>query len=608
MAQRCGPFPKGARNQRARPAVWAAVQSLRPSFEDALARHAAAPLSRVGVRTLQVNIGKRCNLACHHCHVGSGPERREALDARGVERVLALLGSSPGVETLDVTGGAPELHPGFRRLVSGARALGRRVLDRCNLTVFFEPGQHDTPDFLAEQRVEVVASLPCWEAANVDGQRGRGVFDKSIEALHWLNDLGYGAAGSGLVLDLVYNPTGPALPPAQVELEDRYREELGSRFGIRFDRLIAIANMPIERFAHALAREGRHEAYMSLLVRSFNPATLQGLMCRHGISVDCDGRLYDCDFNQALELPQPGPARTIYDFDDLAELAGATIATGEHCFGCTAGAGSSCGGALATTRGLSGMSDSIKADTSEREPMTDPARTEAPTRTGRLSVRIAIGLVAVVALIALARETGQLVPALTTWVDGLGAWGPTVFIVAYAAAAVAFVPGSLLTLAGGAIFDLGWGTVYVFVAAVIGSSVAFLVARHGARRFVERRLGDSARFAAVDRAIGEQGLKIVFLLRLSPAFPFSLLNYALGLTRISFRDYLLASIGMLPGTVLYVYYGKLVGDVAALAAGAAPERDSSYYAWLVTGLLATIAVTALVTRIARRALAEATGE
>lgn len=219
--------------------------------------------------------------------------------------------------------------------------------------------------------------------------------------------------------------------------------------------------------------------------------------------------------------------------------------------------------------------------------------------------RIAIGVVALVALVLLARQAGQYVPAMAQWVDGLGAWGPAAFIVGYALAVVAFVPGALLTLAGGAIFDLFWGSIFVFIAAVLGSSAAFLVARYVARSAVERRLAGNERFAALDRAIGDQGLKIIFLLRLSPAFPFSFMNYAIGLTRISFRDYVLASVGMIPGTILYVYYGKLVGDVAALASGVAPERGTSYYMLLGVGLAATIAVTAVVTRIARKALQEA---
>jgi radical SAM/Cys-rich protein len=317
-----------------------------PDFAGHLARTGLAPLVRGPVRTLQLNVGLRCNLACHHCHVESGPKRREAMDLGGVERVLQLLARNPGVECLDVTGGAPELHAHFRRLVAGARSLGRRVIDRCNLTVLLEPGQEDTAEFLAAHGVEIVASLPCYLEENVDRQRGRGVHRGSVEALLRLNHLGYGQPGSSLVLDLVYNPLGPELPPGQAELEARYRSELRARFGIAFHRLLTLANMPIRRFAHALAREGRLVAYQALLVNHFNPETLPGLMCRELLSVGHDGRLFDCDFNQALDLPPLGPERTIWDLDDLAVLEGRPVATAPHCFGCTAGAGSSCGGAL----------------------------------------------------------------------------------------------------------------------------------------------------------------------------------------------------------------------------------------------------------------------
>jgi radical SAM/Cys-rich protein len=229
--------------------------------------------------------------------------------------------------------------------VRRARALGRRVIDRCNLTVLLEPGQEDTAEFLAEHAVEIVASLPCYSAENVDRQRGRGVFEGSVAALHRLNGLGYGLPGSPLRLDLVYNPLGPALPPAQSELEARYKDELRAGHGIEFHRLLTLANMPIERFARDLARDGRLAEYQSLLVNHFNPATLPGLMCRSLLSVGYDGRVYDCDFNQMLELA--GPVRTIFDVDDLGALCGGAIATGPHSFGCTAGAGSSCGGAIA---------------------------------------------------------------------------------------------------------------------------------------------------------------------------------------------------------------------------------------------------------------------
>jgi radical SAM/Cys-rich protein len=321
------------------------------SFSATLARHGLAPLERGALRTLQVNVGRRCDLACHHCHVEAGPKRTEAMDAKTAARVLELLERNPGVRTLDVTGGAPELNAAFRSLVTGARALGREVIDRCNLTVLFEPGQEDTAEFLAVHGVRVVASLPCYTPANVDAQRGRGVFERSIEALRWLNRLGYGRPGSTLGLDLVYNPLDASLPPPQAQLEERYREELRTRFGIEFHRLFTITNMPIKRFARQLAREGKEAAYLSLLVNHFNPDTVTALMCRTLLSVAWNGLLFDCDFNQMLELPLAAPARTIWDVEDLEALEGAPVATAAHCHGCTAGAGSSCDGALQPVRG-----------------------------------------------------------------------------------------------------------------------------------------------------------------------------------------------------------------------------------------------------------------
>jgi radical SAM/Cys-rich protein len=320
---------------------------MQADFARTLAERGIAPLRRAAAATLQVNVGRRCDLACHHCHVEAGPKRTEAMAPGTAERVLELLARSPGIGTLDLTGGAPELHAVFRPLVRGARALGRGVIDRCNLTVLDLPGQEDTAAFLAEHAVRIVASLPCYTAENVDRQRGRGVFERSIAALKLLNALGYGRPGSGLELDLVYNPQGPSLPPPQAELEARYRAELRERFGIRFGRLLVLTNMPIRRFARALAREGRAAEYMGLLVNHFNPATVPGLMCRDTISVGYDGALHDCDFNQMLGLPLGGRRRSVFDVDSLAALAGEEIATAPHCFGCTAGAGSSCGGALA---------------------------------------------------------------------------------------------------------------------------------------------------------------------------------------------------------------------------------------------------------------------
>jgi radical SAM/Cys-rich protein len=315
-----------------------------PSFAGMLASAGLPALARGRTTTLQVNVGKRCDLACHHCHVESGPKRTEALDGALAARVLEVLARNPQVGTLDLTGGAPELNPHFRTLVRGARALGRRVTDRCNLTVLFEAGQEDTAELLAREGVDVIASLPCYTAGNVDAQRGKRVYERSLAGLRRLNALGYGAGGS-LRLDLVYNPLGASLPPPQAALEADYRRELGA-LGIRFDRLLTITNMPIKRFARDLARRGESERYLSLLVNHFNPATVDALMCRNMLSVAYDGRLYDCDFNQALELPLRGPA-TLFDVDDLAALEALPVATAFHCFGCTAGAGSSCGGALA---------------------------------------------------------------------------------------------------------------------------------------------------------------------------------------------------------------------------------------------------------------------
>ena len=320
------------------------------TFSDTLRAAGLGALRRGHITTVQVNVGKVCNQACHHCHVDAGPKRTESMSSETVDRILWLIERSAAVTTVDITGGAPELNPNFRTLVSGARALGRSVVDRCNLTVGAEPAMADLFDFLAAHEVAVACSLPCYTAENVDKQRGGGVFYKSIEALRALNRLGYGAAGSPLRLDLVYNPLGPSLPPEQVALETKYREELRRGFGIEFHRLLTIANMPINRFADQLRRSGEHERYMSLLVNHFNPATVSGVMCRDLVSVSWEGRLYDCDFNQMLDLsPADGQGpRSLDDIDSFDALAGAGITTRSHCFGCTAGTGSSCSGALAS--------------------------------------------------------------------------------------------------------------------------------------------------------------------------------------------------------------------------------------------------------------------
>ena len=317
------------------------------AFDNTLAERGHAPLQALRVDTLQVNVGKLCNQTCTHCHVDAGPTRTESMTRETVDAVLGVVRRHPELRTVDVTGGAPEMNPHFEYLVTQCRAMGRRVMDRCNLTVFFVRDKQHLPKFLADHQVEVIASLPCYLEENVDQQRGKGVYGRSIEALQQLNMLGYGREGTGLVLNLVYNPLGPKLPPPQADLEADYRDELAKRFGIRFTRLYTITNMPISRFLDDLHRAGRYEAYMEQLIASFNPVSVDGLMCRSLVSVNWDGRLSDCDFNQMLDVPVEGSApQTIHGFD-LALLARRQVVTGMHCYGCTAGAGSSCGGVIA---------------------------------------------------------------------------------------------------------------------------------------------------------------------------------------------------------------------------------------------------------------------
>ena len=301
------------------------------------------PLQRVRLDTLQLNLGYRCNLSCIHCHVAAGPRRTEQMDRATMQLALDVA-QRHGVSTLDLTGGSPEMNPDFRWLVAEARHLGLRVMDRLNPTIAEEPGFDWVPDFLARNAVEVVASLPCHSAANVDEQRGDGVFESSIRVLQHLNALGYAQPGSGLVLNLVYNPNGAFLPPDQSALEADYRQLLGERFGIAFDHLFALANMPIQRFGSWLLSKGRFEAYMGTLRAAHRPENLDAVMCRSLLSVDWQGQLFDCDFNQMLGLPAEGVRPHLRDV--LGGAVPRRIAVGGHCYGCTAGQGSSCGGAL----------------------------------------------------------------------------------------------------------------------------------------------------------------------------------------------------------------------------------------------------------------------
>jgi radical SAM/Cys-rich protein len=318
--------------------------------------HATLPLmqqfgfpavGRARLETLQVNLGYKCNQSCLHCHVNAGPNRTEMMERSTVIDVLAFI-EVAGIKQLDVTGGAPELNPYFRELVERARALGVNVIDRCNLTILEEPGQEDLAGFLARNRVVVTASLPCYLEDNVDRQRGKGVFDKSIRGLARLNALGYGMPCSPLTLNLVYNPQGPSLPPGQAELEAAYKRHLGECFGVSFNRLYTLANMPIQRFGSTLVSQGKFNAYMTLLRGAHRDENLEGVMCRTLVSVDWMGYVYDCDFNQMLGLPLVVEGRRRAHLSDLIgrDLTGNPIAVRDHCYGCTAGQGSSCGGAL----------------------------------------------------------------------------------------------------------------------------------------------------------------------------------------------------------------------------------------------------------------------
>mgnify|MGYP006081878827 CR=1 FL=1 len=325
------------------------VMTKKHLFSDALRSANLGPLKRGPSTTLQLNLGKRCNQTCRHCHVDASPFRTEEMTRETAERCISLLESVESFDTVDFTGGAPELNANFRWLVSESVRLGRSVIDRCNLTILSEPNQEDLSRFLADNGVRVVASLPCYTSGNVDAQRGNGVFQRSIAGLQELNALGYGISGSGLILDLVYNPGGAFLPPAQGPLEADYTERLRADFGIEFSSLLTLANLPVSRFKGDLIRSGKLDEYMELLNSEFNPATVNSLMCKNTISVGWDGIIYDCDFNQMLDMPirQNGKAITVADLPENITENGRIIRIDDHCLGCTAGAGSSCGGSLA---------------------------------------------------------------------------------------------------------------------------------------------------------------------------------------------------------------------------------------------------------------------
>jgi len=313
-------------------------------FNLTLRQHQCYPLKRSRLNELQINLGYLCNQACEHCHVEAGPKRTEMMSWETMEKTITWARNNQ-IQAVDLTGGAPELVPNFRRFVDAMIANGARVTSRCNITVLFEPGQESLAEWYAQRNVRLVCSLPCYSEKNVDQQRGKGVFGKSIEGLQLLNTLGYGRDPEK-VIDLVYNPIGPVLPPSQVELEHDYKQRLKNDFDIDFNSLLTITNLPINRFQHYLKRTGQLDSYIQLLVDNFNPQTLAPLMCRHLISVDWQGNVYDCDFNQMLDLPLGYGARKKLWEVEPTSLKDADVAVARHCFGCTAGAGSSCGGAL----------------------------------------------------------------------------------------------------------------------------------------------------------------------------------------------------------------------------------------------------------------------
>lgn len=317
-----------------------------PSFDEPMRRAGLDPLYATGIAIFQMNLGKLCNQTCRHCHVDAAPDRREVMTREVAEQCIDALARTD-IPTVDITGGAPELNPHFRWIVRQTRGLGRHVIDRCNLSVLLLPSQADLAAFLAEHQVEIIASLPYYRSSQTDAQRGEGVFEKSIAALRLLNEIGYGVEGSGLILNLVHNPVGAFLPPKQDAIEAQFRKELARRYSVAFNHLYTITNMPVSRFLEFLIETGNLEGYMKRLADAFNPAAAAGVMCRNTLSVGWDGALYDCDFNQMLHLPVAGGAPAhISDFDPAA-LHRRRIITANHCYGCTAGAGSSCGGALA---------------------------------------------------------------------------------------------------------------------------------------------------------------------------------------------------------------------------------------------------------------------
>lgn len=302
-------------------------------------------LTRKEISTLQINLGKKCNQACLHCHVDGGPDRKEMMEKQTIDRIIELISKDKTIEIVDITGGAPELNPHFKYLIDKLVHLEKNIINRCNLTVLFEEGQEDTAKFLSERKVQIMASLPCYLEENVDKQRGGFVFKKSIEAIKILNDLGYGKDETGLVLNLVFNPRGASLPPEQTSLQIDYKKHLKENYDIDFNNLLTITNMPINRFGQSLKQQGEYKDYYKLLIENFNPASAENVMCRDLLSISWEGKIYDCDFNQALDMPLKNKDISIWQISSFSDVQ-REINFDNHCFACTAGSGSSCTGAL----------------------------------------------------------------------------------------------------------------------------------------------------------------------------------------------------------------------------------------------------------------------
>ena len=519
-------------------------------FDRMVSKQTGKDLHSDRVEVIQANIGLRCNQCCSHCHVAASPARTEIMQWPVMEKIVEIA-RGLSCRQVDITGGAPEMNPNLKRFIVALREAGVGAQVRTNFTALLELGNEALPEFFRDHEVQLVGSLPCYSEENVDGQRGAGVYRKSIEVIRQLNNLGYGRDPE-LKIDLVYNPAGPTLPPEQGKLEADYRQALHQRFGIYFTRLLTITNLPIGRFLAHLREQNKLDDYCDLLYRHFNPATLDGLMCRHQISVGWDGTLYDCDFNLALGSP--------------CESQRALSNTGLRPFSTSATTHRHrrpllwmhCRKWFFVRRRLGGI---VKE--------TDRMPEESTSKRGIKKLSFFIGAVVLLSAALKFLPINEYMTRLLEWTRGMGAWGPVIVGAIYIPACVLMVPGSIISLGAGLLFGVVVGTMAVSIGSTLGACAAFLVGRTIARDWITQKVRDNEKFSAISEAVAKEGFKIVLLTRLSPVFPFNLLNYAYGLTMVPFWKYALASwIGMLPGTVLYVYIGSTITSLSDLGCGA----------------------------------------